>query len=147
MPSPFTEETATASSEKQAFAALRQMEGRWNAAALAWDVDGLASLYADDALMYGGRPGLSVGQDGMRAYFASYAGLLKSASLGMVDQHVVLLGADAFMSQGYGRFHFVLADDRCTRSTLRTTWVLRRTRDEWAIALHHFSLTPEVPPI
>ena len=38
--------------------------------------DRLAAIYTDNAVFYGGRPGHSVGKEQVRAYFASYAGVL-----------------------------------------------------------------------
>ncbi|MEM5428024.1 nuclear transport factor 2 family protein [Cupriavidus oxalaticus] len=44
-------------------------------------------------------------------------------------------------------FRFVLADGRETAARLRTTWVLVRRAGVWQILQHHFSPTPDAPPI
>ncbi|WP_349605926.1 MULTISPECIES: YybH family protein [Cupriavidus] len=138
--------TASAASE-QAHAVLRDVERRWNASAREWNVDALTSMYAPEALFFGGRPGHAVGQPEILAYFSSYAGTLLSASMSLVDQTVIELGTDMLLAQGHAKFRFVLADGRETFSELRTTWVLVRRQGVWQILQHHFSPTPEVPPI
>ncbi|MGY2488657.1 YybH family protein [Cupriavidus sp. CP313] len=139
-----TEHPSTASA---AHAALQDVERRWNAAAQGWDAGALTSLYASDALFFGGRPGHAVGQAAILDYFSSYAGTLRSASMILADQSVTGLGPDTLLAQGYANFRFVLADGSETASILRTTWVLVRRQGIWQILQHHFSPTPEVPPI
>lgn len=126
---------------------LLVLEAAWNKAALNWDVNALADLYTDDALFYGARPGLAVGRDGVLGYFKSYIGFLKSAKLHLIDQHIRVLAPDAFIAQGYGRFEFLSEARNQGEATLRTTWTVVRSGETWKIALHHFSLTPEAPPI
>lgn len=135
------------SASTNAHAALRDVARRWNAAARVWDADALTALYAAEALFFGGRPGHAVGREAIRAYFASYAEALRSASMSLSGQSVVALDADTLLAQGHADFRFVLADGRETASQLRTTWVLVRRAGEWQILQHHFSPTPEVPPI
>jgi uncharacterized protein (TIGR02246 family) len=130
-----------------AIGALRAVERAWNAAALHWDVEGLTALYAEDATMFAGRPGMARGTEGVRGYFASYVGMLMSTQLELVDQVITELGADAFLAQGYGQFRFTLGNGKETGTTLRTTWLLVRRGDRWLIAHHHFSATPETPPV
>ncbi|MFS8979160.1 hypothetical protein PO002_32535 [Cupriavidus necator] len=72
---------ASAASE-QAHAVLRDVERRWDAAAREWNVDALTSMYAPEALFFGGRPGHAVGQPEILAY-CSYAGTLLSASMSL----------------------------------------------------------------
>lgn len=127
--------------------ALRSVESAWNAAALHWDVDGLTALYSDDATMFAGRPGMASGTQGVRAYFASYIGMLKSTQLELVEQAITELGPDALLTQGYGNFRFTLANGKPSSSTLRTTWLLARRDGRWLIVHHHFSATPDVPPV
>lgn len=127
-------------------AALAEIERQWNAAARTWDVDALAAIYADDALMYGGRPGLFVGPQ-IRDYFASYIGVLKETTLDLVDQHIIALAPDVFLAQGFGEFHFLLGDGNRSGSVLRTTLVIVRRDGRWRIIQHHFSATPAAPPI
>lgn len=142
----FTIDPSDEAEGRAGLAALAAVEDAWNAAALRWDPASLAAIYADRALFYGGRPGHAVGRDAVRAYFESYRGVIESAVLRLVDQHVVRLGADAFVAQGIADFSFVLAGGRRSRSQLRATLVLVRA-DRWTILQHHFSPTPETPPL
>jgi uncharacterized protein (TIGR02246 family) len=128
-------------------AALRSVERAWNEAASGWQVDRLAALYAGNAVFHGGRPGHSIGREQVRAYFQSYAGILASARLDLIDQVLVPLGDDAHLAQGYGHFHFDLVAGGRTEAVWRTTLVLVRRDGDWEILQHHFSATPEAPPI
>jgi uncharacterized protein (TIGR02246 family) len=127
--------------------ALANLEAAWNAAAKRFDPAGLVSLYTDNAVFYGGRPGHSVGRLAVRAYFDSYIGEIESAPLRLVDQHLIAIGPDAFVAQGLGEFSFTLSGGRHARSTLRTTLVVVRTDGGWRILQHHFSATPDSPPL
>jgi hypothetical protein len=123
------------------------MQQAWNSAAKVWNPKALASLYADNALFYGGRSGHSVGAAAVQAYFASYDGIIQSAVLDLIEQELVETSPETFVSQGFGAFSFVLAGGRQTQSVLRTTLVLSKLNGQWKIQLHHFSVTPEVPPL
>ena len=127
--------------------ALQEVLASWNRAAAAWDVEGLASLYTEDALMFGGLPGLSVGAPGMRAYFGSYVGALAGAHLELVDQHLLELAPEVYLAQGFGVFKFRRVDGRNTGTTMRTTWVIATHAGSWKIRQHHFSTIPDKPPI
>ncbi|MGF6780423.1 YybH family protein [Paraburkholderia sp. GAS334] len=142
-----TIETTVKEVPSAASEALCSMESAWNAAALHWDVDGLTALYSDDATMFAGRPGMATGTQGVREYFASYIGMLSSTQLELVEQAITELGPDAFLAQGYGNFRFTLTSGKPSAATLRTTWLLVRRSGRWMIAHHHFSATPEVPPV
>jgi ketosteroid isomerase-like protein len=142
-----TTETTVKETPSAAGETLRSMESAWNAAALHWDVDGLTALYSGHATMFAGRPGMATGTQGVRGYFASYIGMLSSTQLELVEQVITELGPDAFLAQGYGNFRFTLASGKPSACTLRTTWLLVRRSGRWLIAHHHFSATPEVPPV
>jgi uncharacterized protein (TIGR02246 family) len=131
----------------EAEAALRAVERDWNASAGTWNPAGLAALYTDDAVFYGGRPGHSVGQDQIRGYFESYAGMFSTVRLALVDQELRELADGVHLAQGYAAFDFVLAAGGATRAVLRSTLVLVRRPGGWRIAQHHFSATPAEPPI
>ena len=126
---------------------LDDMQNAWNLAAKVWNPEALARLYADDALFYGGRPGHSVGAAAIQAYFASYDGIIQSAVLDLIEQELVQISPESFVSQGLGAFAFVLVGGRQTQSVLRTTLVISKLYGQWKIQLHHFSVTPEVPPL
>lgn len=134
-------------SDKRADEALRAIEREWNAAALRWDPDRLTAIYTDDAVFFGGRPGISLGQTGIRVYFASYVGLLKSTRLELVDQHLRELAPDTFLAQGYGKFQFLLESGKESSTVMRTTLLIVKREGQWRILEHHFSTTPESPPI
>jgi len=136
--------TESASNPKKT---LDEMQHAWNLAAKVWNPKALASLYADNALFYGGRSGHSVGAAAIQAYFSSYDGIIQSAVLDLIEQELVQISPESFVSQGFGAFSFVLADGRKTQSVLRTTLVLSRLNGKWKIQLHHFSVTPEAPPL
>ena len=119
----------------------------WNREAGNWGAQKLSSLYTDDALFFGGRPGHSVGAAEITAYFDSYHGVIISAHLKLVEQHVLMINEDCIMAQGFGEFDFVLAGNKSTQSRLRTTLVICRDGGGWKIRAHHFSTIPEAPPL
>jgi len=126
---------------------IQGVQSRWNRAAESWNVDQLTGIYAHDAMMFGGRPGLSAGIEGIRAYFASYSDQIAFTELELVEQHIVALTPDIYLAQGFCNFKFRLMNGENTGTRMRTTWVLRRTAGEWLIQQHHFSTIPERPPI
>jgi uncharacterized protein (TIGR02246 family) len=128
-------------------AALAQIQAAWNAAARRWSPAALTAVYTDDALFFGGRPGHSVGAAAIHAYFASYEGVIESATLELVEQQYLRLADNSFVAQGYGEFAFVLSGGKPSGSRLRTTLIVVLQEGEWKIWQHHFSTTPEVPPI
>ncbi|MFT4067835.1 YybH family protein [Paraburkholderia sp.] len=127
--------------------ALAVVQAAWNAAARDWNPDALADVYTENALFFGGRPGHAAGHDAIREYFASYDDVIRSATLDLVEQHFIPLGDDCFLAQGYGEFLFVLGDGKTSRSRLRTTLVIAARHGEWKIRQHHFSTSPDVPPV
>ncbi|MES2786615.1 MAG: SgcJ/EcaC family oxidoreductase [Pseudomonadota bacterium] len=138
---------ATETADNEAHHVLRDVADRWNMAARTWDVEALTALYTPDVVMYGGRPGMSIGHDGMRRYFASYTGLLASTRLELRDQVMIALAPKVYLAQGYGDFSFVLTSGKRSGTTMRTTWILVERAGQWKILQHHFSTTPEQPPI
>lgn len=138
---------AVADAPPEAEQAIHEVLAGWNRAAQTWNVDGLVAMYTEDALMFGGRPGLSVGLAGMRTYFASYVDQLASTHLDLVDQYIVALAPDIYLAQGFGIFKFRLASGEHTGTTMRTTLVLIRREGQWKIQQHHFSTIPDKPPI
>ena len=128
-------------------AAFHSIGSRWNAAAANWDVAGLAALYVDEAVLFGGRPGHSVGKNAIRDYFFSYNQILASVRIELFEQHVFQVGADALLAQGHGNFHFVRVGGKASQAVLRTTWAIARRGTDWLIFQHHFSASPESPPI
>lgn len=139
--------TRTTDTAHSAHAVLAQIQDEWNAAACPWNADALTAAYSNDALFFGGRPGHSVGAGAIHEYFASYMGVIESATLELVEQQVIHLAQDCLLAQGYGEFAFVLSGGRTSRSRLRTTLVIALHDGKWKIRQHHFSTTPESPPI
>lgn len=134
----FTDVTSTA---------LASVQASWNAAARRWDAGALTAVYTDDALFFGGRPGHAVGANAIHDYFASYEGVIESATLDLVEQYFVQFTDHCFLAQGFGEFSFALGGGRQSRSRLRTTLVIEQQRGQWKIRQHHFSASPESPPI
>ena len=128
-------------------AALNQAVADWNRAGAVWDAAGLAGTYAEDGLLFGGRPGHFVGREAIRGYFASYDGVILAGTMEMSDTELRTLAPDCVLAQGMVHFAFTLSGGERTRSTLRATLVLKREADCWRIADHHFSPTPAVPPL
>jgi uncharacterized protein (TIGR02246 family) len=131
----------------EARTALASVEARWNAAGAPWDPQALANVYTEDAVFFGGRPGHSVGRDAIRGYFASYDGVIASGVMELVEPVILPLAPGLVLAQGHVDFSFVLAGDKRTRSLLRATLVLAKRGERWLILQHHFSPTPETPPL
>jgi 3-hydroxyisobutyrate dehydrogenase len=127
--------------------ALRSAESDYNAAAKSWDVDAMAACYTEDVLFFGGRPGMSMGRDGVHAYYASYVGVIRSSQLELLDQQLVQLAPDTYLAQGHGRFNLVLANGQSTQTTLRSTVVIVLRDGRWKFRQHHFSATPDAPSL
>jgi uncharacterized protein (TIGR02246 family) len=127
--------------------ALRAVERDWNAAAEHWDTAGLAALYTEDALFYGGRPGHAVSHAKVREYFDSYVGTLAAARLALADQELRKLAEGVYLAQGYAAFDFDLAAGGASHAVLRSTLILTHRPEGWRIAQHHFSSPPSEPPI
>ena len=119
----------------------------WNREAAHWESQRLSSLYTQDAVFFGGRPGHSVGAAEIASYFDSYHGVILTAKLKLLDQQLLKLSDDCIMTQGFGEFEFVLAGNKSTSSTLRTTLVICRDASDWKISAHHFSTIPSAPPL
>ena len=127
--------------------ALAAVQRDWNAAALNWNVDGLAAVYTDDAVLFAGRPGIAIGQSQIRDYFVSYANDLKSTSMELVDQYLLQLSEDVVLAQGYVKFQFASLSGKQGGALMRTTLTLVKRQGAWKLIQHHFSMTPDAPPI
>ena len=103
---------------------------RWATAFAARDLDGLAALYAPDALFFGSTPELFRGQAGVRAYFA---GLSPDVALEAFEApELVGVAPGVFATAGFWRFRFG-AEARL----YRLTWVIAARDGGWVIAQHH----------
>lgn len=127
--------------------ALAFMQAAWNLAGENWDTEAMTSIYAQDALLFGGRTGHWVGTSAIRKYFDSYVGIIESCSLELVDQHLIEIRSGCLLAQGYGVLVFRLRGDMTTRSRLRTTLFLEREGAIWKIRQHHFSASPDAPAL
>ena len=126
---------------------LRLYVADWNAAGVRWNSEALADCFTPDGLFFGGRPEHSVGHEAILAYFRSYVGIIESCTLQLRDQQLVDLGSQGLVAQGYGDFSFVLAGQRPTRSTVRTTLMLVQLGGRWRARVQHFGPPPLVPPL
>ncbi len=135
------------SSSDDSRAILAAAAEAWSAAGRTWDAAGIAANYTDDAVFFGGRPGLQQGSAGVRAYFESYAGTITRAKLTLRDQQVFRLAPDLILAQGFGEFALGFADGRSSDTVQRTTLVLVRRDGRWKILQHHFSAEPDSPPL
>ena len=127
--------------------ALASAEAAWNAAARPWNAAALAAVYTADAMLFGGRPGHSIGAAAIRNYFASYDGVILSGSMELLDQQIAPLATGVVLAQGFVDFSFDLAGNQSTKSHLRTTLILVQHEGQWRIRQHHFSATPTSPPL
>jgi uncharacterized protein (TIGR02246 family) len=112
------------------------LQQRWSAAFGQRDWTALASLYTDDAQLFGGKPDLFTKRDGVLRYFeAMPAGAPMTATFGA--QHVVHLAPGVIVSAGKIAFRHAgaLAEPRPYRITL----VLAFQDGQWRIASHHAS--------
>lgn len=127
-------------------ALLEALAARWSRAASTWDVAALTGLYTDDALLFGGRPGLAAGRAAVGDYFGSYQGVIRSATLELVEQHILAIDEAGFFAQGFAEFGFALASGTRTRARLRTSLLVIREAGG-RIRAHHFSPIPDAPPL
>jgi len=126
---------------------LAIVEYTWNAAATPWNPPCLAAIYTSDALFFGGRPGQSIGAAAIQQYFESYNGVIIEGAMQLVDQQVLEVAPGCQLAQGYVQFKFLLVDGRRTESRLRTTLLLVESSNTWKIRQHHFSTSPDAPPL
>lgn len=126
---------------------LAIIQAAWNAGATPWSPLRLAAIYTPDALFFGGRPGQSIGAAAIQQYFESYVGVIIEGSMQLVEQQVLEVAPGCQLAQGYVQFKFLLADGRRTKSRLRTTLLLVESSNTWKIRQHHFSTSPDAPPL
>lgn len=128
-------------------AVLEQVVTAWNHSASSWDAKGIAATYCKDAMLFGGRAGHFVGRAAIRDYFASYNGIIVSATMQLSEMLDRELGSGYRLFQGMAHFEFRMAHNKKTQSKLRATLVLIREADGWYIIDHHFSTIPIEPPL
>jgi len=128
-------------------AALHAIETDWTAAGINWNAQALSDVYTDDAIFFGGRPGMSSGKAAVKDYFTSYVGVLKSTTMKLYDQYVIELAEDTFLAQGFAEFNFILTNGNPAKSVSRTTLLIVKRQGQWKVQQHHFSASPETPPI
>ena len=102
----------------------------WACAFAARDLEGLAALYAPDALFFGSTPELFRGHGGVKAYFA---GLAPDVVLEAFEEpELVRVAPGVFVTAGFWRFRFGPEPRR-----YRLTWVIAARDGGWVIAQHH----------
>lgn len=98
-----------------------------------WEL--LASLYTDDAQLFGGKPDLVTSREGVRRYFeAMPPGAALTAKFGA--QHVVQIAPDVIVSAGDVAFRRAGALELRQH---RITLVIANRGGQWRIASHHAS--------
>ena len=98
-----------------------------------WEL--LASLYTDDAQLFGGTPDLFTSREGVRQYFeAMPPGAALTAEFGA--QHVVQVAPDVIVSAGDVTFRRAGALELRQH---RITLVITNRGGQWRIASHHAS--------
>ena len=106
------------------------LRARWALAFAARDLEGVAALYAPDALFFGSTPELYRGHAGVRAYFA---GLSPDISLeGFEEPELVRVAPGVFATAGFCRFRFGTEPRR-----YRLTWVIAERDGGWVTVQHH----------
>ena len=128
-------------------AVLDEILAVWSQAATPWSAADLGDLYTEDACLFGGRPGHSIGRAAITGYFASYDKIIRCASIKPLDQEVSRLNRETIIAQGHVEFTFLLAAGNDTKNLLRSTLILRKEEERWKIWHHHFSPVPEAPPL
>jgi uncharacterized protein (TIGR02246 family) len=123
------------------------VERRWNEAAHKWDLEAFASIYTEDALFFGGRPGFFSGVDQIKEYYRSYVGVVASAAIKYHEQKIIELAPGALLAQGFADFNFTLANGDRGRTRLRSTNILVMRDNDWKVIQHHFSEPIAEPPI
>lgn len=126
---------------------LNELLAAWSRAATPWNATELGSLYSEDACLFGGRPGHSIGRAEITRYFACYDGVILSASIKPLDQEFSAPEPHLVIAQGHVEFAFLLGTGNRTKSLLRSTLILKREGGRWRISHHHFSPIPETPPL
>lgn len=117
---------------------VRQLQAQWADAFNRCDWGALESLYHPEAQLFGGRPSLSEGRLGVRAYFD----LVKPGARVVFDESTSTVphGPDLIVAAGIVDFR---REDRPRPH--RLTWTLVRTAGGWRIASHHASPLPAPP--
>jgi uncharacterized protein (TIGR02246 family) len=125
--------TAAAAGPLEDAAAIR---AQWAEAFNAHDWDRIVTLYTADALFYGSKAPLFVGQEGVRTYFDHIPPGLTAR---MGEQTVVSVGPDVVLSSGL--VDFIRPDGIAV--PYRWTLALVRVGGRWMIAQHHTSPVPK----
>ena len=108
----------------------RGLRASWAFAFATRDLEGLAALYAPDALFFGSMPELFRGHGGVKAYFA---GLAPDVTLKAFEEpELVRAAPGVFATAGFWRFRFG-AEPRL----YRLTWVIAAREEGWVIVQHH----------
>jgi len=102
---------------------LRFDQGNW---------EGLASLYSNDAQLFGGKPELYVGIKGITSYF--YTVPPHGQAVFQDEFTIKQLAEDVILTSGYVEFR-----RHGSGRMFRLTWVMRNEKPEWKIIAHHAS--------
>jgi len=109
---------------------------QWKTAFEERNVEALVALYSAEAFLFGGKPTLAAGVDGIRAYFEALPTVPLLVNL--EEQSVQLLAPTVISTGGFVAFRRV--NGPAARYRLTLTLVLSGT--SWKIASHHASPLP-----
>lgn len=111
---------------------IERVHAQWIAAYDAHDLDAHVALYTEDATLFGGRPDLMLGHDGIRSYFSQFG--QNDRVLSFPLPHIVMIRDDVAAASGYVDFV-----DGGEIIPYRMTWLLVKDDGDWKIAQHHGS--------
>jgi uncharacterized protein (TIGR02246 family) len=115
-----------------AMSAMEELLGRWKAAFDGHDVDGMASLFAEDALFQGFGAEVLVGREAVRGY---YAAVPANRSADVTPLHAYTLGEE--VAGGFAAVTF--GDTEGWSVPVSLSLVLERGGSGWLIRQYHVS--------
>ena len=125
-------EDTAAMGDETALRVVAEIQAAWSAAFGARELDALAALYWDDALLFGSTAPLYTGREGVRQYFATLPASIRLEHFR--PPTIVKPFPDVILTAGGWRFDFA-GEPR----NFRLTWTLVRRNGAWRIASHHAS--------
>lgn len=111
---------------------IESVHAQWVTAYNTHDLDLHVALYTEDATLFGGRPDLMFGHEGIRAYFSQFGE--QDRVNAFPAPHVVMIRDDIAALSGYVDFF-----DNGQIVPYRMTWLLVKQNGDWKIAQHHGS--------
>ncbi|MGH8697754.1 MAG: SgcJ/EcaC family oxidoreductase, partial [Burkholderiales bacterium] len=113
---------------------------QWAAAFTKGDLDGLMSLYGEDALLWGTSASkMRKGASAIRQYYAQLLEAFPGLRISLAETSPRVYG-DAGVNSGSYTMHRVVKDGRVSVTSARFTMVYVRRGGKWLIVDHHSSL-------